>query len=177
MSFMTAAPARLAATGILAIGLSGGLAAVSSPTASAAPAAPAVATVTKTATNRTTASVRTGLTARQAASVVSIAASKRGTPYRYGAAGPSRFDCSGLTAWTFKRVGKKIPRTANQQYRASKKISKSSARPGDLVFYGGRHKTHVGIYAGNGKMWHSPRTGDVVKLSKVRKGAAYGRVR
>ncbi len=180
MTYMSAAPARLAATGILAIGLSGGIATVGASTASAAPVAPAaasVATVTKTATNRSTASVRTGLSARQAASVVRIAASKRGTPYRYGASGPSRFDCSGLTSWSYKRVGKSIPRTANQQYRASKKISKSSARPGDLVFYGGRHKTHVGIYAGNGKMWHSPRTGDVVKLSKVRGGAAYGRVR
>lgn len=180
MTLMSAAPARFAATGILAIGLSGGLATVASPSASAAPVAPAaasVATVTKTATNHTTASVRTGLTARQAASVVRIAASKRGTPYRYGASGPSRFDCSGLTSWSFKRVGKKIPRTANQQYRASSKISRGSARPGDLVFYGGRHKYHVGIYAGNGKMWHSPRTGDVVKLSKIRKGAAFGRVR
>ena len=48
---------------------------------------------------------------------------------------------------------------------------------GDLVFYGGKRKTHVGIYAGNGRMWHSPRSGDVVKLAKIRSGAAFGRVR
>ena len=113
MTFMSAAPARLAATGILAIGLSGGIATVGASTASAAPVAPAaasVATVTKTATNRSTASVRTGLSARQAASVVRIAASKRGTPYRYGASGPSRFDCSGLTA---SARASRAPRTSS----------------------------------------------------------------
>ncbi|MDO5710264.1 MAG: C40 family peptidase [Micrococcales bacterium] len=178
MTFMSAAPARLAATGLLAVGLSGGIATIGSPVASATPVAHAssVSTAVKTS-SMTTASVRTGVSARVAASVVRIAASKRGTPYRYGAAGPNRFDCSGLTSWSYKRVGKRIPRTANQQYRASSKISRGSARPGDLVFYGGRYKTHVGIYAGSGRMWHSPRTGDVVKLSKVRSGAAFGRVR
>ncbi len=173
MTLSLAAPARLAATGILAVGLCGGIASVSSPTASAQPAAPTVSTV---ATSAKTA-VRSGVSARQAATVVRIAASKRGTPYRYGAAGPNRFDCSGLTSWSYRRIGKAIPRTAHQQYRASIKISRGSARPGDLVFYGGSYKHHVGIYAGNGKMWHSPRTGDVVKLSKVRSGASFGRVR
>ncbi|GAB94487.1 cell wall-associated NlpC family hydrolase [Kineosphaera limosa] len=165
MKLLSAAPARLLATGVLAVGLSGGIASVSAPVAQAAPAAP------------TSVSVQTGLSSAQARSVLRIAASKKGTPYRYGAAGPNRFDCSGFTSWTFKRVGKSLPRTANQQYRASKKISRGQARPGDLVFYGGRNKHHVGIYAGNGKMWHSPRTGDVVKLSSVRGGASYGRVR
>lgn len=168
MNLLSAAPARLAATGVLSLGLVGGMASVTAPSAQAAPAAPAAVSVT---------TVATGLSSAQASSVVRIAASKRGTPYRYGATGPYRFDCSGFTKWTFRKVGKYLPRTADQQYRASRKISRGQARAGDLVFYGGRHKHHVGIYAGNGKMWHSPRTGDVVKLSRVYGGASFGRVR
>ena len=164
MKLLSAAPARLAATGLLTIGLSGGIATVSGPVAQAAPA------------SATVASVSTGLTADQGRSVVRVAAKTKGTPYRWGATGPSRFDCSGFTQWSFKRVGKRIPRTAHQQYRATKKIRRSQLRPGDLVFAGGSRKYHVGIYAGNGKMWHSPRTGDVVKLSKVY-GNSFGRVR
>ncbi len=171
MNLLSAAPARLAATGVLSLGLVGGMASVTAPSAQAAPAAPASVSVASVAT------VATGLSSAQASSVLRIAASKRGTPYRYGAAGPNRFDCSGFTKWTFRKVGKSLPRTADQQYRASRKISRGQARAGDLVFYGGRNKYHVGIYAGNGKMWHSPRTGDVVKLSKVRGGASFGRVR
>ena len=46
------------------------------------------------------------------AKALSIAASKKGSPYQWGAAGPKRFDCSGLTLYSFKRAGKKLPRTA-----------------------------------------------------------------
>lgn len=147
------AHARLAAAGTLALVVSGGL------NVAASPAADAAISATK---------------GRQA---VSIASTKRGTPYRWGATGPRSFDCSGFTSWTYKRLGKRLPRTAHQQYRASIKISKRSARPGDLVFYGGQRKYHVGIYAGNGRMWNAPRSGDVVKLAKVRGNASYGRVR
>ncbi|WP_040160897.1 C40 family peptidase [Mobilicoccus massiliensis] len=147
------APARLAVTGALALSLSGGFAVATAPTADAA------------------------LTSSQGVKAVSIAKTKKGTPYRWGASGPRAFDCSGFTSWTFKRMGKRLPRTADAQYRSSIKISRGQARPGDLVFYGGGRKYHVGIYAGNGRMWHAPRTGDVVKLAKVRGGASYGRVR
>lgn len=167
MKLLSAAPARLAVTGMLAIGLTGGVATVTNSAAQAAPAASVSTSV---------AGMSTGLTAAQGRSVVRIASSKRGTPYRWGATGPNRFDCSGFTQWSFKRVGKRIPRTAHQQYRASQKIRRSQLRPGDLVFAGGARKTHVGIYAGNGKMWHSPRTGDVVKLSRMY-GNSFGRVR
>ncbi|WP_040634116.1 C40 family peptidase [Mobilicoccus pelagius] len=147
------ASARLAVTGALALSLSGGMTLASAPAADAA------------------------ISSSQGVKAVSIASTKRGTPYRYGATGPRAFDCSGFTGWTYKRMGKNIPRTADAQYRASIKISRGQARPGDLVFYGGGRKHHVGIYAGNGRMWHAPRTGDVVKLAKVRGGASFGRVR
>ena len=166
MSRLSAAPARLAVSGLLTLGLVGGGAAVSAESAHAAGAA---------ATS--SASVHTGFSARQGVSAVRIASSKAGTPYVWGAAGPRAFDCSGLTSWTFRRLGKSLPRTANGQYQSARKISRSSARPGDLVFYGGGVKTHVGIYAGGGRMWHAPHRGDVVKLSRVYGGAAFARVR
>lgn len=158
------APARLAITGLLALGLSGGVAT----TASAAPAQSAAPAAVATA-------ARAGFTAKQGVQVVGVAQTRKGSPYRWGGNGPRAFDCSGLVKWSFARVGKNMPRTAHQQFRASKKINRNQARPGDLVFYGGSYKYHVGIYAGNGKMWHAPRTGDVVKLATVRSNAAYGR--
>ena len=50
--------------------------------------------------------------------VVRIAASKEGTPYRYGATGPRAFDCSGYTRWVFRKVGRYLPRTSSAQARA-----------------------------------------------------------
>jgi cell wall-associated NlpC family hydrolase len=108
-----------------------------------------------------------------------IAASKKGSPYRYGATGPHRFDCSGLTLYAFKKVGKRLPRTAQQQYNKTRHVSASKRKRGDLVFFHwGRSVYHVGIYAGRGKIWHSPKTGSVVRLEKIwTRSVWYGRVR
>ncbi|MFE7793046.1 C40 family peptidase [Streptomyces sp. NPDC057460] len=113
------------------------------------------------------------------AKALNIAASKKGSPYRYGATGPHRFDCSGLTMYAFKKVGKKLPRTAQQQYNKTRHISASQRRRGDLVFFHwGRSVYHVGIYAGKGRIWHSPKTGAVVRLEKIwTRSVWYGRVR
>lgn len=110
---------------------------------------------------------------------LNVAASKKGSPYRYGASGPHRFDCSGLTLYSFKKAGKKLPRTAQQQYNKTRHISPSQRRRGDLVFFhAGRSIYHVGIYAGGGKIWHSPKTGAVVRLERIwSKSIWYGRVR
>lgn len=108
-----------------------------------------------------------------------IAASKKGSPYRYGATGPHRFDCSGLMLYVFKKVGKRLPRTAQQQYNKTRHITASKRKRGDLVFFhSGRSVYHVGIYAGRGKIWHSPKTGSVVRLEKIwTRSVWYGRVR
>ncbi|MEV6164569.1 C40 family peptidase [Streptomyces sp. NPDC052052] len=124
-----------------------------------------------------------GATEAQAATpstkALKVAASKKGSPYRWGATGPNRFDCSGLTLYSFKKAGKKLPRTAQQQYNKTKHVSSSKRKRGDLVFFhSGRSVYHVGIYAGKGKIWHSPRTGSVVRLEKIwTKSVYYGRVR
>lgn len=106
-----------------------------------------------------------------------VAASKAGSPYLWGAEGPHRFDCSGLTQYAFKRAGKRLPRTAAAQYNSTRHIPASQRRPGDLVFFGKRSRIyHVGIYAGHGKIWHSPRPGRVVRLEKIWTSVRYGRV-
>ncbi|MFI6685035.1 C40 family peptidase [Streptomyces sp. NPDC050485] len=107
-----------------------------------------------------------------------VAESKKGSPYQYGAAGPHRFDCSGLTLYSFKQAGRKLPRSAQQQYNNSRHVSASSRKAGDLVFFHSSGRVyHVGIYAGNGKIWHSPKTGAVVRLERIWSHTVwYGRV-
>jgi cell wall-associated NlpC family hydrolase len=114
-----------------------------------------------------------------ATKALTIAASKKGSPYGWGSIGPHRFDCSGLTLYSYKRAGKKLPRTADQQYNKTHHVSAKQRHPGDLVFFhSGRYVYHVGIYAGNGRLWHAPKTGDVVRLQKIwTKSVWYGRVR
>lgn len=100
---------------------------------------------------------------------VQIAAQQQGKPYRYGSAGPNSFDCSGFTTYIYKtRLGRSIPRTSGQQEASLPRVAQSAKRPGDLLFFrsGGR-VSHVGIYAGSGKMWAAPTTGDRVKLQAI----------
>jgi cell wall-associated NlpC family hydrolase len=113
-----------------------------------------------------------------ATTALNIAASKKGSPYQYGAAGPNRFDCSGLTLYSYKKAGKKLPRTAASQYNSTHHISGKNRKRGDLVFFhSGRYVYHVGIYAGHGKIWHSPKTGARVRLEKIwTRSVWYGRV-
>lgn len=108
---------------------------------------------------------------------VRVAASKKGAPYGWGAAGPYRFDCSGLTLYAFKKAGKKLPRTAAAQYHRSRHLRATVRRVGDLVFFhSGNRIYHVGIYAGGGKVWHSPKPGQGVRLEKLwTKRVWYGR--
>jgi cell wall-associated NlpC family hydrolase len=97
--------------------------------------------------------------------VVSEASKHRGAPYRYGAAGPSAFDCSGFTEYVFGRFGKRLPHNARGQRNMAQAVDRSDIRIGDLVFLDGAG--HVGIYAGNGEMWDSPRSGKTVTLRQI----------
>lgn len=111
---------------------------------------------------------------------VRVAAAQKGIRYVWGGASPrTGFDCSGLTKYAYAKVGKRLPRTAQAQYNAAYKISRSSARPGDLVFFGGsRGIYHVGVYAGGGYIWHAPRPGKRVSKVKLWTSAVkFGRVR
>ncbi|MFI1163879.1 NlpC/P60 family protein [Streptomyces sp. NPDC020801] len=103
----------------------------------------------------------------RAGAAFSAAQSKIGTPYVYGASGPSSFDCSGLTSWSYAQAGVSIPRTSEAQANIGTRIySQSQLQVGDLVFfYGDLH--HVGLYAGNGQVLHAPHTGAVVRYETM----------
>jgi cell wall-associated NlpC family hydrolase len=104
--------------------------------------------------------------AARAASAVTIAMSKIGKPYRYGATGPNAFDCSGLVQWTYKQLGVKLPRTSRAMAGVGKPVAKSDLRPGDLVFFY-KPISHVAIYIGNGKIVHASTSGKPVKVSDL----------
>ena len=102
------------------------------------------------------------------ARIVAAAARHTGRLYLYGAAGPSRFDCSGFTQYVFKQFGVYLPHNAHAQKSYGRPVTRANARPGDLVFFlSGSHAYHVGIYAGGGYMYDSPRAGRTVGKHKI----------
>jgi cell wall-associated NlpC family hydrolase len=103
------------------------------------------------------------------AKVIAEAKKHKGAKYRFGAAGPRVFDCSGYTSYVFRKaLGKKLPHKANSQQRYGKAVAKSKAKPGDLiVIRSGSYGYHAGIYAGGGYMWDSPRAGKTVGKHKI----------
>jgi cell wall-associated NlpC family hydrolase len=105
--------------------------------------------------------------------VLGIAASLAGIYYIYGGTTTRGFDCSGFTQYVFRRVGVNLPRVAAAQQQFARRIS--NPRPGDLVFMGWPAH-HVGIYAGNGMMWDSPRSGKAISKRAIWGSPNYGRV-
>lgn len=88
-----------------------------------------------------------------------------GTPYVWGGTTPNGFDCSGLMQYIYKEIGVKLPRVARDQQNYGQIIPLSEIKAGDMIFIG-YPATHVGMYIGDGKYIHAPRTGDVVKVTK-----------
>jgi len=102
----------------------------------------------------------------RAAEAVQFAYAQQGKMYEFGAAGPSTYDCSGLTMRSWAEAGVSMAHSAKMQYNAFPKVSTSALLPGDLVFYG-RPIHHVAMYVGNGKVIHAPQTGRPVQISTV----------
>lgn len=100
--------------------------------------------------------------------VVNIAKRYLGVPYKWAGASPSTgFDCSGFTMYVYAQVGVRLPHSSRAQYGVGERVSRANLKPGDLVFFGRSRIHHVGIYVGGGDYIHSPRTGDVVKISSL----------
>jgi peptidoglycan DL-endopeptidase CwlO len=100
--------------------------------------------------------------------VVAIAQRYLGVPYVWGGAGPSGFDCSGLTMYCYAQIGIGLSHGATDQQHASKPVPLNALQPGDLVFFGSAsYSHHVGIYVGGGSMIHAPHTGAVVSYGSI----------
>jgi cell wall-associated NlpC family hydrolase len=112
----------------------------------------------------------------RAAVAVQAAYNELGKPYSWGAAGPSSFDCSGLTMWSWGKAGVSLPHSSQAQYSSGNHVSRSDLQPGDLVFFGSPIH-HVGIYIGNGQMISAPHSGDVVKIQDAFRGDYAGAAR
>lgn len=95
-----------------------------------------------------------------------------GVDYRYGGDSPATgFDCSGLVAHVYKEAwGMRLPRDTKAQSQAGVPVSLAELRAGDLVFYDTlkRPYSHVGIYLGDGKFVHAPKTGAQVRVESLK---------
>jgi cell wall-associated NlpC family hydrolase len=109
------------------------------------------------------------------ARAVETALRELGKPYRYGALGPSTFDCSGLTKFAYRAAGIELPHSAAAQYGSGRRVNRNQLEPGDLIFW--RGLGHVGMYIGGGRMVHAPQTGDVVTITSIDQGRYLGAVR
>jgi peptidoglycan DL-endopeptidase CwlO len=100
------------------------------------------------------------------ATALAYAKAQLGEPYARSGAGPSSWDCSGLTMMAWGSVGVSLPHSSRQQYGRGKPVSESDLQLGDLVFfYSDIH--HVALYAGNGQVIHAPRPGKSVEYIKM----------
>jgi len=108
---------------------------------------------------------------------VDVARRYLGVPYVFGGTNPAiGLDCSGLVQLVFRQLGIALPRTAQQQYGATRRIARDELQPGDLVFFARTYSdpndwiTHVGIYVADGQQINAPTTGQVVSIQPIFSG-------
>jgi len=98
--------------------------------------------------------------------VVDYARRFRGVRYVYGGSSPrTGFDCSGFVRYVYAHFGLTLAHSSYAQFDRGRRVSRGSLRPGDLVFFDGLG--HVGIYIGNGRFIHAPRTGTRVRIETL----------
>jgi len=98
---------------------------------------------------------------------IAFAEAQLGEPYAWGGAGPSKWDCSGLTMRAWEAAGVSLSHYAPTQFKQTTKVSVSKIRRGDLLYWSNGSVNsiyHVALYLGNGKMIHAPRPGRSVEI-------------
>lgn len=107
--------------------------------------------------------------------VVNIAKQYIGTPYVYGGMSPAGFDCSGFVKYVYSQLGVNLNRVAEDQAKNGYAVTRDSLAPGDIICFssgsGSSYISHVGIYVGDGKFIHSPRTGYTVTIENLNSGS------
>ncbi len=111
------------------------------------------------------------LTKGRGSDIVRTARKYLGVRYKYGGSSPHGFDCSGLVVYVYKKNGIQLPRSAKDQFRAGRKISRRTIKPGDLMFFrtGSSRYSHVVIYAGKNRFIHAPSSGKTVSYDDLSK--------
>ncbi|MEU9184693.1 NlpC/P60 family protein [Streptomyces sp. NPDC048484] len=99
----------------------------------------------------------------RAKTAIEFAYAQLGKPYEWGSTGPNSYDCSGLVGAAWRAAGVSLPRTVQQMYDAGRKVSKSDLRPGDIIYWY-NNTQHNGMYVGDGKAIHAPRTGKNIEV-------------
>jgi cell wall-associated NlpC family hydrolase len=112
----------------------------------------------------------------RAAAAVRFAMAQVGKPYAYGAAGPSAYDCSGLTMAAWGAAGVGLPHSSSAQYGSGTHISESQLQPGDLVFYYSPI-SHVGMYIGNGMIVNAENPSSGIRVTGLHSMPYVGAVR
>lgn len=124
-------------------------------------------------TSTDSSSAGSGTTSVTGQQILDEAVKYLGTPYVYGGASPSGFDCSGYVYYVLKQLGYSPYRTPEDQYNMGTSVEKSNLQPGDIVFFAGTYASgisHVGIYAGDGLFIHSPNSRSTVSYSSLTSG-------
>jgi cell wall-associated NlpC family hydrolase len=112
----------------------------------------------------------------RAAAAVAFAMAQVGDAYVFGAAGPSAWDCSGLTMMAWAQAGVSLPHSSSAQYSSGPHIAESDLQPGDLVFYYSPI-SHVGMYIGNGMIVNAENPSVGVKVTSLHSMPYVGAVR
>jgi peptidoglycan DL-endopeptidase CwlO len=94
---------------------------------------------------------------------IATARAQLGKPYVWAGAGPSVFDCSGLTSFAWRAAGVELSHNSSAQQGETTPVPVDKMKPGDLVFAPG----HVGMYIGGGKMIHAPHSGAYVEIAPL----------
>lgn len=93
-----------------------------------------------------------------------------GVAYRFGGVSPTGFDCSGFMQYIFRKTyAVNLPRTSAEQAAVGTHVNRADLQPGDMVFFrtAGSRISHVGMYIGNNRFIHAPRTGKNIEITSL----------